>query len=169
MDKNINLNEYVVYTIETSGVLEDAQLIKINAAKIKNGEVINTFSSFVNPNIDVDKDVLKICNISKKNLKNAPQAEEVLSKFKEFINNDLLVGFNQSNFDMEIINKTTSIKNCQIDLLNLARKNLNLPNYKIANLCKYFDIVTKNDDCVLFFEIFEKLKSSLTQEDIVIL
>lgn len=69
MNKNMNcnLNEYVVYTIEASGVFDDAQLIKIEAAKIKDCEVIKTFSSFINPNIDVDKEVLKICHISKKN------------------------------------------------------------------------------------------------------
>ena len=170
MNKNINFNidEYVVYTIEASGIFEDAQLIKIEAVKVKDGEVIETFSNFVNPNIDVDKDVLKICKISKKNLKNAPQAVEVLSKFKEFINNNLLVGFNQSNFDMMIINKTTSIGNYQVDLLNLAQKNIHLPNYKLKNICKYFNIAIK-DDCVSLFEIFEKLKNLLTKEDIVTL
>lgn len=166
---NCNLNEYVVYTIEASGVLDDAQLIKIDAVKIKNDEVIKTFSSFVNPNIDVDKDVLKICNISKKNLKNAPQAEEVLNKFKEFIANDLLVGFNQINFDMTIINKTTSIGNYQVDILKLAQKNIHLPNYRIKNICQYFDIdTTIKDDCVLLSKMFEKLKSLITPEDIVI-
>lgn len=68
-----------------------------------------------------------------------------------------------------IINKTTSISNYQVDILKLAQKNIHLQNYRINNICKYFDIdTTIKDDYILLSKMFEKLKSSVTKEDIVI-
>ena len=54
--------------------------------------------------------MLQICNISKKDLLTAPKTIEVLTKFKEFIKDNLLIGYNQTLVDMRIIKKSVSLQ-----------------------------------------------------------
>lgn len=164
--KTINLDSYIVYNTDISSIYEDAELIKIEAIKIENGKIVNTFSSFINPNIKVNKEVLQICNITKKDLLTAPKAKEVLTKFKEFIKDDLLISYNQTIVDMPIINKSVSIKNYQIDLLKIVKNHIMLPDYRIATVRKYFNLPL-NTDCVDLYRIFEQVKNLVSKEDIV--
>lgn len=164
--KIINLDNYIVYNTEISSVYEDAELIKIEAIKIENGKIVNTFSSFINPNIKVNKEVLQICNISKKDLSTAPKTKDVLTKFKEFIKDDLLIGYNQTLVDMQIINKTMSIQNYQIDLLSLIQKHISLSDYRIETVCNYFNIKFDNGYESLY-HIFEQVKHLVLKKDII--
>ena len=164
--KTMNLDSYIVYNTEISSVYEDAELLKIEAIKIENGKIVNTFSSFINPNIKVDKEVLQICNISKKDLLTSPKTIEVLTKFKEFIKDTLLIGYNQTLVDMPIINKSVSLQNHQIDLLKLIQKHISLADYRIATVCNYFN-VKFDSDCKALYRIFEQVKNLVSKEDIV--
>lgn len=164
--KTINLDNYIVYNTEISSVYEDAELLKIEAIKIENGKIVNTFSSFINPNIKVNKEVLQICNISKKDLLTAPKTIEVLTKFNEFVNSNLLIGYNQTLVDMPIINKSVSIQNYQIDLLNLIQKYISLADYRIATVCNHFNIKF-DSGCKALYQIFEQVKHLVSKEDIV--
>lgn len=162
----INLDSYIVYNTEISSVYEDAELLKIEAIKIENGKIVNTFCSFINPNIKVNKEVLQICNISKKDLLTAPKTIEVLTQFKEFVNDNLLIGYNQTLVDMPIINKSVSIQNYQIDLLNLIQKYIGLADYRIATVCNHFNIQF-DSGCKALYQIFEQVKHLVSKEDII--
>ncbi len=164
--KTLNLDNYIVYNTEISSVYEDAELLKIEAIKIENGKIVNTFSSLINPNIKVDKEVLQICKITKKDLLSAPKTLEVLTEFKKFIKDDLLIGYNQTLVDMPIINKSISIQNYQIDLLKLIKNYITLPDYRIATVRQHFNLPL-DTDCKDLYKIFEQVKHLVSKEDIV--
>jgi len=60
-----NIDSYVVYNTDITSVFEDAKLLRIVAVRIENDKIMNTFFSLINPDIRVNKDILKMCGIAK--------------------------------------------------------------------------------------------------------
>ena len=82
----------VIIDIETSGLwcgeYEDekiARILRVDATKIENGKIGESFSSLVACGEYINKFVRDITGISNKTLKGAPRIKTVLNKFKDFI------------------------------------------------------------------------------------
>ena len=94
---------YVVFDIETTGL--DARTCKITeiaACKVKNGEIVDEFSTFVNPECIIPKEVQELTHITPDMVKDAPTIEEILPKFLDFISGSVLVAHN-AKFDVGFI------------------------------------------------------------------
>lgn len=80
----------VIIDIETSGIYcgedgkESARILRVDATKIEDGVVGESFSSFVACGKYVKKLVRDLTGISNKDLKGAPMIKAVLKKLKEF-------------------------------------------------------------------------------------
>ena len=125
--------EYCVFDLETTGISPYYEKItEIGAMKIKNGEVIDTFECFVNPEKPIPERVVEITHITNDMVKDAETIDTVLPKFLEFIGDSVLVAHN-AEFDVGFIRHNASIQqlkfdNTYIDTLKLA-KDL-FPDYK---------------------------------------
>jgi len=94
---------YVVFDIETTGL--DARTCKITeiaGCKVKNGEIIDEFSTFVNPECQIPREVQELTHITNDMVKDAPTIEKVLPQFLEFISGSVLVAHN-AKFDIGFI------------------------------------------------------------------
>lgn len=164
-------SEYVVIDTETTGLDPSRDfLIEIAAIKVHNSEIIDTFSSLINPGIPVDSYITKLTGITNEELQVAPAAGEVLFEYYNFIGQDIVVGHNV-HFDInflydafiEYIGKIFS--NNFIDTLPLSRKYLKgLSSYKLSELTKTLDIPVGNfhralSDCEATNFLFEKIKN----------
>ncbi len=132
--KNQNIDtEYCVLDIETTGLsFRTEKITELGAVKYKNGEIVEEFECFVNPEKPIPEDVVTITHITDEMVKEAGTIEEVLPKFLEFIGDSVIVAHN-ADFDVGFIKYNAQLlgyklENTYIDTLRLA-KDL-FPDYK---------------------------------------
>ncbi len=128
-EKDILLSEatYVVFDIETTGLsVNFEKIIEIGAVKIKAGQVIDEFSTFINPKQPISETTSRLTHIFDSDVKEADTEDIVLRKFAKFIEGTILVGHNAS-FDVDHIiesfkrNNIPYGNNPTIDTLVLAK------------------------------------------------
>lgn len=137
---------YVVFDIETTGLESQRdQILEIGAVKIKNGEYVGKFSTFVDPKCNIPEKIVKLTNINNSMVMGAPSQEEAVRDFLEFAKGTVLVAHNAA-FDTSFI-KFASNKfglgydNVSLDTLALARLLLpQLKSHKLNKLCDYYKI-----------------------------
>ena len=95
--------EFVAFDLETTGLSSRTdRIIEIGAVIMKNGQEVDRFQTFVDPERPLDKKIVELTGITDEMLKGAPKIEEVLPKFLEFIGGRVLVAHN-SDFDTGFI------------------------------------------------------------------
>ena len=95
--------EFVAFDLETTGLSSKTdRIIEIGAVILKNGQEIDRFQTFVDPERKLEKKIVDLTGITDEMLVGAPKIEEVLPKFLEFIGGRVLVARN-SDFDTGFI------------------------------------------------------------------
>ena len=96
-------DEYVAFDLETTGLSSaNDRIIEIGAVVMKNGEELDRFQTFVDPQRPLEKKIVELTGITDEMLKGAPKIEEVLPEFLKFVNGRVLVAHN-SDFDTGFI------------------------------------------------------------------
>lgn len=130
---------YCVLDLETTGFSAATEKItEVGIMKIKQGEVIDKFSCFVNPEKHIPQRVTEVTNITDDMVKDAETIEKVFPKILEFIEGSVLVAHN-APFDMGFLKQNAKrlgheFDYTYLDTLSLA-KDL-FPNYKKYQLGK---------------------------------
>ncbi|MCR5032019.1 MAG: PolC-type DNA polymerase III, partial [Lachnospiraceae bacterium] len=99
---------YVVFDIETTGFspIED-RIIEIGAVKVEKGEIVDRFSTFVNPEVPIPFKIEQLTSIRDDMVVDSPTIEVILPRFLAFAQGCVLVAHN-AQFDMSFI-----IENCK--------------------------------------------------------
>lgn len=168
---------FVVFDIETTGLSAKADKItEIGAVKIKNGQIIDKYSTFVNPEVHIPENITKLTSITDEMVKDAQTIEEILPNFLEFAGDSIFVAHN-AGFDMGFIKyngklQNIEINNTVIDTVTLSRAMFpNLKNHKLNTLADYLEVSLKNhhravDDALATAEIFVKMIENLKEKKI---
>ncbi|MCI9286582.1 MAG: PolC-type DNA polymerase III [Clostridia bacterium] len=125
--------EYCVLDIETTGLsFRTEKITELGAVIYKNGEVIDEFECFVNPEKPIPQEVVEVTHITDEMVKDSETIETILPKFLEFIGDRIIVAHN-ADFDVGFIKYNAEklgikLENTYIDTLRLA-KDL-FPDYK---------------------------------------
>ncbi len=91
--------EFVAFDLETTGLSsQNDRIIEIGAVIMKNGQEVDRFQTFVDPQRPLDKKIVELTGITEEMLKGAPLIDEALPRFLEFIGDRVLVAHN-SDFD----------------------------------------------------------------------
>ena len=101
-EQHIHLEDatYVVFDVETTGFSNVYDtIIELAAVKIKNGQVIERFERFANPHRPLTAKIIELTHITDDMLVNAPEIEDVIREFHEFIEDSIVVAHNAS-FDL---------------------------------------------------------------------
>ncbi|MGN0346493.1 MAG: PolC-type DNA polymerase III [Lachnospiraceae bacterium] len=94
---------YVVFDIETTGFnAAKNKIIEIGAVKIKDGNIVDRFSEFVNPQVPIPLEIEKLTGINDAMVINADTIEVILPRFLEFSQGAVMVAHN-AGFDMGFI------------------------------------------------------------------
>ncbi|SIH17631.1 exonuclease, DNA polymerase III subunit epsilon family [Mycobacteroides abscessus subsp. abscessus] len=102
-DRNLKEATYVVFDVETTGLSNQYdQIIELAAVKVKDGEIIDKFERFSNPHEKLSETIINLTHITDDMLVDAPEIEEVLAEFKEWVGDAIFVAHNAS-FDMGFI------------------------------------------------------------------
>ena len=168
--------EYAVIDIETTGLSpEYDSIIELSALKVKDNNVVDTFTSLVNPGFKIDSFITELTGITNEMLKDANKIEKVLPDFMSFIGDLHLVGHNV-NFDVnfiydnsiEILNKP--LKNNFTDTMRISRRILKeLPHHRLMDLANFYNVSYDGahralNDCKITHECFIKLQDSILKE-----
>ena len=161
-------SEYIVLDIETTGLsFRTEKITEIGAVKVKDGEIVDTFESFVNPEIPIPGRIVEITHITDEMVKNAETIDEVMPKFLEFIGDLKLVAHN-ADFDVGFLkynaeNLGLKMDNEYIDSLLLSRQLYpEFKKHKLGILAEKFEINVENahralDDVKTLVKVFKKL------------
>lgn len=81
-DINIENETYVVFDLETTGFNPyNDKIIEIGAVKIKNMEIVEEFSRFIDPEMLIPEHIVKLTNITDDMVKGQDKIEKVLPEF----------------------------------------------------------------------------------------
>ena len=139
---------YVVYDIETTGLSSNFdEIIEIGACKVKNGMIIDEFSSFVKPTVQISAFTTELTSITQDDVRHADTIDVVLPKFKEFIKDSILVAHNATFDNSHIYANLRKLNMYEgpiptIDTLQLFRLRYGKGQKKFGldAMVKYFDI-----------------------------
>ena len=130
---------YCVLDLETTGFSAKTEKItEVGIMKVQNGEVIDEFSCFVNPEKHIPQRVTEVTNITDDMVKDAKTIDQVFPEILEFIKGSVLVAHN-APFDMGFLKQNAKVLGYEfdytyLDTLSLA-KDL-FPDYKKYKLGK---------------------------------
>ena len=95
--------EFVAFDLETTGLSSRTdRIIEIGAVVLKNGQEVDRFQTFVDPERPLEKKIVDLTGITDDMLRGAPKIEQVLPQFLEFVAGRVLVAHN-SDFDTGFI------------------------------------------------------------------
>ena len=168
-------NEYIVLDIETTGLsFRTEKITEIGAVRVKDGEVVDTFECFVNPEVPIPQKIVEITHITDDMVKDAETIDFVMPKFLEFIGNLKLVAHN-ADFDVGFLkynaeNLGLKMNNEYIDSLALSRQLFpEFKKHKLGILAEKFGINVENahralDDVKTLVQVYKKLLEKYNEE-----
>lgn len=137
---------YCVLDLETTGLSAKTEKItEIGIMKIKDGEVLEEFCEFVNPEKHIPERVQEITKITDDMVKDAPTIEEMFPKVLEFIKGTVLVAHN-ATFDIGFLKTIAKDLGYEfdytyVDTLPLARKLYpELKKHKLGKIAEHLKI-----------------------------
>ena len=180
-DEGQDLNaDFVVFDIETTGFSPvNNKIIEIGAVKIRQGEITDRFSVFVNPGVPIPFEIEKLTSINDSMVMDAPPIEVILPQFLDFCRDAVLVAHN-ANFDMSFIMENAkrqglSRKFTFVDTLGIARVLLtHQAKHTLDAVAKTLSISLENhhravDDAECTAHIFLKFSAMLKERGAVTL
>lgn len=176
--KSQNLDtEFTVFDIETTGLSsKNDKITEIGAVKIFNGQIIDTFSQLVNPNVKIPDRIVELTGITDELVRDKPTIDEVMPKFLDFIGDSVLVAHNAS-FDIGFIRENCNLLRLKfdytyLDTLQLSRELFpELKSHRLNILAKHLHIKLENhhravDDSEATAKIFTNLIQMLKEKEV---
>ena len=169
-------NEFTIFDLETTGLISKEfmpKIVEIGAARIKNGEIISTFETLVDPQEHIPEDASRVNHIYDNMVDEAPIIADAIGPFLKFALGSKLVGHNAINFDAKIVEYYAKENGYTFDFEVLDTNKFALEAgitnkyMSLANLCKAFNIVNDNPHRALgdviatakaFIELANKLR-----------
>ncbi len=166
-----------MFDIETTGFSPVTnRIIEIGAVKVVNGQIVDRFSTFVNPEVPIPFEIEKLTSINDSMVIDAETIETVLPKFLAFVGDAVLVAHN-AGFDVGFIKENARRQNISadftyVDTVAIARTLLTgQAKYTLDAVAKTLKISLENhhravDDAECTAEIFVRFIEMLKKEQI---
>lgn len=162
------MNSYVSLDLETTGLSPKLdKIIEIGAVKVIGGEIVDNFSAFLNPGRKLEEKTIRLTGITEEDLKDAPEADEVIPKLLEFCEDYPLVGhrilFDYSFVKHAAVNLKLTFEKEGVDTLKISRAcHPELESKKLCAMCEYYKIPLQAhrayNDALATAKLFECLK-----------
>lgn len=174
-DAPIN-GRYIIFDLETTGLSAATErIIEIGAVKVENGEIMESFDLFVDPEKAITPEITRLTSITNEMVAGAPKEADALEQFFRFCDGcDILVAHN-ADFDMGFLR--AAIRRCgreedpvQIDTLVMARAMYpELKKHKLDTIAERLGVTQKHhhradDDARVLAEIFLKMVQKLVED-----
>ena len=136
-------DEIVCFDIETTGLKVTQEAItEIGAVRLRNGEIVETFQTFVDPERRLTPEIIGLTGITDEMLRGAPKLKDALTAFLAFAGNAPLAAHN-AEFDISFIR--AGCRKCSIPFEPTYIDTLILAQNLLPGLGKYkLDIVAEH-------------------------
>ena len=140
------MKEYVSVDVETTGLApKQDKIIEIGAVRVRDGQIVESFTSFVNPGRILPAHITELTGILQEQVDEAETMESVLPAFLEFAGDLPLVGhrilFDYGFLKRAAVNMRLDFERSGVDTLKLSRQFLSeLPSRRLSALCEHFEI-----------------------------
>ena len=170
-------DEIVCFDIETTGLKVTQEAItEIGAVRLRNGEIVETFQTFVDPERRLTPEIIGLTGITDEMLRGAPKLKDALTAFLAFAGDAPLAAHN-AEFDISFIR--AGCQKCgipfeptYIDTLILAQNLLpGLGKYKLDIVAEHLQLPQFNhhrasDDAVPVAQMLTKFFSMLEERGV---
>ena len=143
---------FIVLDLETTGAspTNGCAITEIGAIAVRGGEILEEFSTFVNPQVALPEYIINLTGITDEMLVGAPLIDQAFPDFIEFINRhkDVHLVAHNAPFDIGFLKAAAAAlshdwpKYEVIDTVKLARRVIDrseILNYKLGTLSQFFD------------------------------
>jgi DNA polymerase-3 subunit alpha (Gram-positive type) len=173
--QKIEGSTFVVFDIETTGFSpKKNKIIEIGAVKLKDGQILDRFSEFIDPGEPIPFNITKLTSITDEMVIGCPTRDEIVPRFVEFCEGCILVGHNVG-FDISFINENCrqlgiDVDYTTVDTMGLSRAFFpRQAKHNLDALCKTLGVVNEHhhravDDAECTAKIFLKFMPMMEQE-----
>ena len=183
-EKTLAETTFAVLDLETSGGSPGlgAGITEIGVVKVRGGEVLGTFQSFVDPGHSLPAFITQLTGISDQMLISAPYIDEVLPTLFEFLgsSDETVVVAHNSPFDLSFLKAASKTHEIEwpeyltVDTARLARAVLDrdeVLNCKLSTLAQFFGATTSPthralDDALATVDVLHGLIERLAGFDV---
>ncbi|MBC8535643.1 PolC-type DNA polymerase III [Feifania hominis] len=166
---------FVVFDVETTGLNPTTEaLTEIGAVRLKGGEIVEQFNTFVNPQKPIPAKITQLTGITDAMVADAPPEGEALKSFLEFAGDSPLVAHN-AGFDMSFLRAAAertgqTVANTYIDTLVISRSIFReLKKHKLDTIVEYLKLGSFNhhracDDALILAKVFLKMMERIRED-----
>lgn len=143
-ETDISEQTFCIVDIETSGGINNGQIIEIGALKVQNGKTIGEFETLIHAKT-IPENICALTGIYPSDLQNAPSLAFALERFRLFLADSIFVAHNV-NFDYNFISLSLEklgfgmLLNRKICTIELARRTIQAQKYGLSSLKELLDI-----------------------------
>ncbi len=137
---------YTVVDIETTGLSKSYHRItEIAAAKVRNGEIVESYQTLVNPQSSIPAFITRLTGISNSMVRDAPTISRVLPSFVDFLGKDVFVAHNAA-FDFGFLEHNCKQQGWELTSSRLCTRKLanrlypELERKRLSDLCSHLNI-----------------------------
>lgn len=164
--------DFTVIDTETTGYDPRwDEMIEIAALRVRAGKVVDSFSSLIRPAAQVDDFFTQLTGITNDALAAAPDIQEVLPQFLDFVGDDVVVGHN-AHFDVNFIYDAAEgflnrpFVNDIVDTMRLARHALpDLDSHSLSSVAAALGVTRVGEhrslgDCKTTYAVLQALAAT---------
>ncbi len=142
---------YVVIDVETTGLDPRVdRLTEIAAVRIRDGVVVDEYTTFVDPGIPIPEKVVNLTGITDDMVYGAPSPQAAIAELCAYLRRDDVLAAHNAPFDVAFLEAAAreagvSLPVACVDTLPLSRALLkNLKQHKLSAVCKALGVPLKN-------------------------
>lgn len=168
--------DFICFDLETTGLSPKSERItEIGAVRIHNGEITESFNTFVDPGKPIPPKITELTGINDEMVQGAPKEEEAVRAFFEFCGKNAILVAHNANFDTSFLRAACGRHDMEfpyiyIDTVAMCRAMLkDIKNCKLDTVAKYLKLKPFNhhracDDAAVLGEIFINLVQRLKDD-----
>ncbi len=173
----------VVFDIETTGLsAQNDRITEIGAVRIRDGQVLDTFNTFVNPGMPIPENIVSLTGITDDMVKDAPSEAAALEAFFDFLGKredggEMLLIAHNASFDTGFIRAAAArcglpFENPYLDTLALVRFLVpDLKNHKLDTVAEHYKLGDFNhhrasDDAAMLAAIYFCMLRELDEQGV---
>lgn len=161
-------DEFVALDLETTGLNQyEDDIIEIGAARFRDGELLDSFGTLINPGRNVPERITAITGIHTEDVVDAPSIRDVLSDLRRFVGDSPIIG-HRVDFDLGFLSRyDIGTLNVAVDTYELASVMMpTAPRYNLNSLAAQLGLDLENahralDDAIaagkLYWVLWERI------------